>query len=276
MGRALAVLGTMSSVGKTTVVTGLCRFFADKGIKVAPFKAQNITTNTLTIGNGKVMSVAQFVQARASRVEPSPFLSPILIAPRASGDADVFVLGRRHGSLHFGNLIEDSQEFREIATHALETLLETFELVIVEGSGGAAELNLRDSDIANMYMAKAVNGATVIVGDIERGGVFAQLLGTFWLLEEDERALVKGFIINKFRGDPKLFGDGVNIIERLSGVPVLGVVPYFQTNLPSEDASAEERSPFNWTDEELEKSIVTVTQIIVNSLDVGLLTSLVG
>lgn len=236
--RVLMVQGTASSVGKSWLVTAFCRLFARRGVRVAPFKAQNMSNNAAVCSNGAEIGRAQALQARAAGVEPCAEMNPILIKPEAESRAQIVVLGCVWRTLSAGEYYRHKQALWPVVTTALDRLRETYDLVIVEGAGSPAELNLKESDIVNMAVARYAQAPVLLVGDIDRGGIFAQLLGTLWLLPPEEQALVRGFIVNKFRGDPALFAEGVRILEERSGRPVLGVIPYVpDLVLPEEDAA---------------------------------------
>lgn len=231
--------GTSSSVGKSVLTAALCRIFARRGVRVAPFKAQNMSNNAAVCGEGGEIGRAQAVQAAAAGIEPTPDLNPILLKPEADSRAQVIVLGRRWQTLPAGSYYRRKEELWPIVTAALDRLRSVYDLVILEGAGSPVELNLRSFDIVNMSVARYAASPVLLVGDIDRGGIFAQLLGSLWLLAGEERALVRGLIVNKFRGDQGLFADGVRILEERGGVPVLGVVPYLSDlALPEEDAVA--------------------------------------
>lgn len=238
MSKSIVILGTMSSAGKSTIVTGLCRIFARKGIKVAPFKAQNMSNNAAVCKDGGEIGRAQYLQAIACGIEPSVDMNPVLLKPEGNSKSQVIIHGKVWNSLNAKNYYNRKRYLWNVVVESLEKLKKEYELVIVEGAGSPVELNLKQNDIVNMAIAKYLNASTYIVGDIDRGGIFAQLLGTYWLLEEEEKKLVRGFIINKFRGDINLFKDGVGIIQEKSGVPVVGIVPYVNDLiLPEEDAA---------------------------------------
>jgi len=241
--KVLVVLGTSSSVGKSLLVTGLCHLFARRGIKVAPYKAQNMSNNAAVCPDGSEIGRAQATQAIASGLEPHVDMNPVLIKPEADSRSQVVVMGRAWQTLSAKDYYPKKGILWKEATAALDRLREQYELIIVEGAGSAAELNLKEGDIVNMAIARYAKAPVLLVGDIDRGGIFAQLIGTVWLLEPEEKELVKGFIVNKFRGDISLFSDGVQILEEKSQVPVLGVVPYLHDLfIPEEDAVALENS----------------------------------
>lgn len=260
-GKVLVVLGTSSSVGKSLLVAGLCHLFARRGVKVAPFKAQNMSNNAAVCPDGSEIGRAQYTQALASGLEPHVDMNPVLIKPEADSRSQVVVMGRAWQTLSAKDYYPKKQILWREATGALDRLREKYELIIVEGAGSAAELNLKAGDIVNMAIARYAKAPVLLVGDIDRGGIFAQLIGTVWLLEPEERELVKGFIVNKFRGDISLFSDGVKILEEKSDVPVLGVVPYLHDLfIPEEDAVALE-NPFERPVAKVEEIEIVVTHL---------------
>lgn len=237
--KTLMVLGTSSSVGKSLLVTALCRIFARRGVRVAPFKAQNMSNNAAVCANGDEIGRAQAVQARASGLEPCADMNPVLLKPEGNSRSQVIVLGKRWETLEAAHYYQRKSALWSVVIGALDRLREEFDLIIIEGAGSPVELNLKDSDIVNMAVARYAHSPVLLVGDIDKGGIFAQLLGTIWLLPPEERALVCGLIVNKFRGDPALFTDGLRILEERAEVPVLGVVPYIaDLAIPEEDAVA--------------------------------------
>jgi adenosylcobyric acid synthase len=240
--RVLMIQGTSSSVGKSLLTAALCRIFARKGVRVAPFKAQNMSNNAAVCPDGSEIGRAQAVQAAAAGIEPGADMNPVLLKPEAEARCQVIVEGRPWKTLPAGSYYRKKEELWTVVTAAFNRLRAVHELVIIEGAGSPVELNLRSSDIVNMTLARHGRAPVLLVGDIDRGGIFAQMLGTLWLLTEEERRLVRGLIINKFRGDPTLFADGMTILEERGKVPVLGVVPYLPNlAIPEEDAVALDR-----------------------------------
>ncbi|MBR1368671.1 cobalamin biosynthesis protein CobQ [Methanocalculus chunghsingensis] len=233
---SLLVLGTASHVGKSITVAGICRALSDRGYTVTPFKAQNMSLNSYVTGDGAEIGIAQAMQATAARREPSADMNPILLKPKGESISQVIVLGKPFKDLPIREYYRETDALLEIAVSAYERLYDETGSVICEGAGGAAELNLYDRDIANIRLADRLKIPIILVADIERGGVFAQLYGTMELLPPNIRRLVAGVIINKFRGDPGIFESGIGMIEDICGVPVLGLVPYTDLQLPSEDS----------------------------------------
>jgi len=220
------VQGTASSVGKSLLVAALGRIYARRGVRVAPFKAQNMALNAHVTPDGLEIGRAQALQARACRVVPEVAMNPILLKPEADARAQVVVLGRSRGSRPARAYHDDKTELREVVRATLADLRSRFELVIIEGAGSPAEINLRDRDLVNMFVAHEADAPVLLVGDIDRGGVFAHLVGTLALLDDADRARIRGFVINRFRGDVTLLEPGLRALEQRTGTPVFGVVPY--------------------------------------------------
>ncbi len=246
--KSLMVMGTSSSVGKSLLVAGLCRIFRRRGVRVAPFKAQNMSNNAAVCANGDEIGRAQAVQARAAGLEPCADMNPVLLKPEGHTRSQVIVLGKPWETLQAARYNERKSVLWSVVAGALDRLRARFDMVVIEGAGSPVELNLKDSDIVNMAVARYAGSPVVLVGDIDKGGIFAQLLGTLALLTKEERALVRGLVVNKFRGDASLFTDGIRILEERGGVPVLGVVPYVaDLAIPEEDAVALDAPPFKTT-----------------------------
>ncbi len=235
--RRLMIQGTGSHVGKSVLVAALCRLFVRKGLRVAPFKAQNMSNNSFVTPDGKEVARAQAVQAAACRLAPRTDFNPILIKPAGDREAQLVVDGVVAGSLQASDFGLVRREFEPVVREAFLRLAAEFDLIILEGAGSPAEVNLREHDLVNMRMASLANAPVILVGDIDRGGVLAALVGTMVLLTADERRHVKGFVINKFRGDLELLLPGIQTVEHVVQRPCLGVVPYCRTiALPQEDA----------------------------------------
>ncbi len=240
--KTLMVLGTGSSVGKSTVTAALCRVFMQDGIRVSPFKAQNMSNNAYVTPDGLELGRSQAVQAAAAGVEPSADMNPILLKPEGDGRSQVVLNGKPAGSFKARSYYEGRETLWQSVTAALDRLRANYELVVMEGAGSPAEVNLRDRDIVNMEVALYCDSPVLLVADIDRGGVFASLLGTLELLRPDERALVKGLVINQFRGDRSLLEPLPQLISERTGVPVVGVVPMVpDLQLREEDGMSLER-----------------------------------
>ena len=236
MANKIMLLGTASSVGKSTVATAFCRYFKNKGLKVAPFKALNISLNSFVTVDGLEMGRAQVVQAEACEIVPTAFMNPILLKPSGNLKTQVILNGRVHCNMDSYKYKELNKELKIVARETFANLEKDYELMVLEGSGSCAEINLKESDIANMAMAKASNSPVILVADIDRGGVFASVVGTIMLLDEEEKKLVKGVIINKFRGKIEYFKPAMKQLEEIIKIPVLGALPYADFDIEDEDS----------------------------------------
>lgn len=243
--RALMIMGTGSDVGKSLIVAGLCRAFANRGLSVAPFKPQNMSNNAGVTEDGGEIGRAQALQARAARKASTTAMNPVLLKPEKETGAQVIVRGKRLGSMDAREYFAQRGGLMPAVLDAFGELARGNDLVIVEGAGSASEVNLRARDIANFGFARAMNVPVVLVGDIHRGGVIAAIVGTFAVIGPQDAALIAGTLINKFHGDPSLFDAGRAVIEERTGTPCLGVVPHFEGagRLPAEDALALENVP---------------------------------
>ncbi len=237
----LMVQGTSSGAGKSLLVAALCRIFARMGIDVAPFKAQNMSLNSGVTPDGGELGRAQIVQAIASKKAPSILMNPILLKPEGNTMSQLVVMGRSWGSLSAMEYYSRRSELWRVVKSSISELSREVELVVIEGAGNPAEINLMDRDIVNMRVARLVDASVLLVGDIERGGVFASLYGTIALLGEDAR-YIKGIVINRFRGDSDILEPGIRKFEEMVGVPVLGVVPYVKHAIDEEDSISDRLS----------------------------------
>lgn len=233
----IMIQGTASDVGKSLVVTGLCRLIANEGYAVAPFKSQNMSNNSYVTIDGKEIGRAQGIQAEAARTEASVWMNPILLKPRSDQHAEVIRFGTSYSTFS-GNDYRNS--FYEMGLKSIELALrhlqEAYDVIVMEGAGSPVEVNLKDRELVNMKVAEMADVPVILVADIDRGGVFASIIGTLELLDESEKKRVKGLIINKFRGDPDLFKDGITWLEERTGIPVVGVLPYVEHRIEGEDS----------------------------------------
>src|ERR1700761_7060239 len=243
--RALMFQGTGSDVGKSLIVAGLARAFTLRGLNVRPFKPQNMSNNAAVTADGGEIGRAQALQARAARVPPSVHMNPVLLKPQSEIGAQIVVQGRVFGSAKAAAYQHLKRDLMPFVLDSFARMRGEADLVLVEGAGSAAEVNLRENDIANMGFARAADVPVVLIGDIDRGGVIASLVGTKAVIAADDAALIRGFIVNKFRGDASLFADGMRRIAELTGWRPLGLIPHFPDArlLPAEDALALERAP---------------------------------
>lgn len=239
MAKVIMIQGTMSNAGKSLVTAGLCRVFKQDGYKVAPFKSQNMALNSFITKEGLEMGRAQVMQAEACGIEPSVNMNPILLKPTNDVGSQVIVNGEVLGNMSARDYYKKKTELIPHIMEAYNNLAKEYDIIVMEGAGSPAEINLKENDIVNMGMAKLVNSPILLVGDIDRGGVFASIAGTLMLLEEDERKMIKGTIINKFRGDVNILKPGLDMIEEITKTPVVGVVPYMELDIDDEDSLSE-------------------------------------
>ena len=239
MAKALMVLGTGSDVGKSVVAAAFCRIFKRRGFKVAPFKAQNMSNNSYVTVDGGEIGRAQVVQAEAAGILPTVHMNPILLKPSSGTGAQVVLQGRVFGQMEAMDYHGYKSRLKAVVQSSYRRLADEYDLIVMEGAGSCCEMNLKENDLVNFPMAIWAKAPCILVADIDRGGVFAQLIGSHHLMTPEERSLTSGFLINKFRGDPRLFESGVDIIEEKTRSPVLGVVPFFQDiHIDSEDSVA--------------------------------------
>lgn len=236
MAKAIMVQGTMSSAGKSFLAAGLCRIFMQDGYKTAPFKSQNMALNSYITKEGLEMGRAQAVQAEAAGILPAADMNPILLKPCSDTGSQVIVRGIPRGVMAAREYFLRKKELIPVILESYRRLDAAYDVIVIEGAGSPAEINLKQDDIVNMGLARLLGAPVILAGDIDRGGVFAQLYGTTALLSEEERAMVKGLVINKFRGDPAILAPGVAMLEELTGIPVMGVVPYMDVDLEDEDS----------------------------------------
>ena len=239
MAKVIMIQGTMSNAGKSLLCAGLCRIFKQDGYRVAPFKSQNMALNSFITKDGGEMGRAQVVQAEAAGIQPDVRMNPILLKPTTDVGSQVIVNGVVQGNMRAMEYYRRKREYIPAILEAYRSLAAENDIIVIEGAGSPAEINLKQEDIVNMGMAKMVDAPVLLVGDIDRGGVFAQLYGTVALLEEDEKARIKGTVVNKFRGDKAILEPGLKTLEELCGVPVVGVIPYVHVDIDDEDSLSE-------------------------------------
>jgi adenosylcobyric acid synthase len=252
--KSLMIQGTSSGAGKTTLVAALCRIFSDKGYNVAPYKSQNMS-NFAYITPDFEISRAQAIQAIAARCDITSDLNPILLKPLGNYYSMVYLNGKRHKKMHAKDYYEKfvNSEGIKIATKSLKTLQKNFDLIILEGAGSPAEINLQKFDIANMKMAQKANASVLLVSDIDKGGSFASIVGTMELIEKKYQKLVKGFVFNKFRGDIDVLKPGFQKLKNITKIPVMGTIPMITLNLPEEDSLNAKPKDIAWTKKNISK-----------------------
>ena len=239
MARPIMIQGTMSNVGKSILAGGLCRVLKQDGVKVAPFKSQNMALNSYITRDGLEMGRAQVMQAEAAGIEPDVCMNPILLKPANDTGSQVIINGKPEGVMSAVEYYRHKKDYIPAVMDAYTKLSSQYDVIVIEGAGSPAEINLKQDDIVNMGMAEMADAPVLLAGDIDRGGVFAQIAGTVMLLEEEDRRRIKGTIINKFRGDVSILKPGLSMLEERTGIPVLGVVPYFYLDIDEEDSLTE-------------------------------------
>ena len=239
MAKPIMIQGSMSNAGKSLIAAGLCRIFKQDGYKVAPFKSQNMALNSYITKENLEMGRAQVVQAEACGIEPKVCMNPILLKPTTDMGSQVILNGIVAGNMRAMDYFKKKKDYIPIIREAYDKLDQAYDIIVIEGAGSPAEINLKEDDIVNMGMAKIADAPVLLVGDIDRGGVFAQLVGTVMLLEEEEQNRIRGLIINKFRGDKEILAPGLSMLAKRCGKEVLGVVPYLDVDIAEEDSLAE-------------------------------------
>ena len=261
MGKSIMFQGTASSVGKSLLTAGFCRIFKQDGLRVIPFKSQNMALNSFITEEGLEMGRAQVFQAEAAGIKPSAKMNPILLKPTSDQGAQVIINGKVHGNMTARVYHEFKPTLAKMIKAHYEKLASEYDIVAIEGAGSPAEINLRDKDIVNMGMAEIADAPVILIADIDKGGVFASIYGTIMLLTEEERARVKGVIINKFRGDRSILEPGIKMIEELIKIPVLGVIPYTHLKLEDEDSLSNRFYQATRNDKALDIAVVYLPHI---------------
>jgi adenosylcobyric acid synthase len=277
--KLIMIQGTTSGAGKSTIAIGLCRLFSDRGYNVAPFKAQNMSSNFFTTSSGSKMALVQAIQAVAARKEPDPRMNPILLKPLGEYRSTVFLNGRFYSEMYAKEYYEKFviPQGLTMVLKALDSLRSENDIIVIEGAGSPSEINIAKYDIANMLLAQEVGAPVIIVADIERGGCFASIVGTAQLLKPTHRAMVKGFLINKFRGDITLIAPAIKEVQKMTKKRILGIIPKIEFNLPEEDSlvgsvagKAEvPREAWNW-------QIDLIAKAIKENIDMERISKVVG
>jgi adenosylcobyric acid synthase len=277
--KLIMIQGTTSGAGKSTIAIGLCRVFSDQGYKVAPFKAQNMSSSFFTTSGGFKIALVQAIQAVAARKEPDPRMNPILLKPLGEYRSTVYLNGRFYSDMYAKEYYEKFvlQQGFTMVLKALESLRSENDIIVIEGAGSPSEINIAKYDIANMLLAQQVAAPVIIVSDIERGGCFASIVGTVQLLKSTHRPLVKGFVINKFRGDIALLAPAIKEVQKITKKRIIGIIPKIEFNLPEEDSlvggvvgKAEvPRESWNW-------QIDLVAKAIKENIDMARMSKVVG
>ena len=273
------IQGTTSSAGKSLFCTGLCRIFKKKGLKVVPFKSQNMSSIFFTTSDGKKISSAQALQAKAAGIEPRPEMNPILLIPKTDVGSKVIILGEEKKEMKAREYFEYKKTCKPMILETFQKLEKENDIVVIEGAGSPAEINLNQNDIVNMGMAEMADAPVLLIADIDRGGVFAQLYGTVMLLPEKDRKRIKGMIINKFRGDKSLLDPGIKMIEDLVKIPVIATIPYMHLELADEDSLIDDDKKCNTqaqSNAELEKELDKLAALIEENSDMDFIFKTAG
>lgn len=273
----IMVQGTTSSAGKSFICTALCRIFSEDGYRVTPFKSQNMSSKYYTTKKGYKMSTAQALQAKAAGIEPNPNMNPILLKPNSDRQSDVIIKGEFYKKMGALKYFDFKKTLKPMISKVYNELEKEYDIVVLEGAGSPAEINLKENDIVNMGMAEIADAPVILVADIDRGGVFASLYGTVMLLEKEERARIKGLIINKFRGDKRLLDPGIKMIENLLNIPVIGTIPFTPMELVDEDSLLDYEKKCNKTpqmEDEIEVELKKLSKVVRENLDIKYVYSL--
>ena len=271
---AIMVQGTTSSAGKSILCTALCRIFKQDGVKVYPFKSQNMSSKYHMTKDGKMIAIAQALQAWAAGLEPHENMNPILLVPNSDLSSRLIINGDDSGSTTSAEYFRDKAVLREMITERYKEIEVLNELVIIEGAGSPAEINLNKDDIVNMGMAKIADAPVLLVTDIDRGGSFAAVYGTVMLLEHEDRRRIKGIVFNKFRGDRSLLKPGIEMLEKLIDIPVVGIIPYIDLNIADEDTLTDKTKKCedgSQTRDELEEELEKLAEVVRANIDMDII-----
>lgn len=275
----IMIQGTASSVGKSLMCAGLCKIFKEDGYKVYPFKSQNMSSKYYTTKEGYKISTAQTLQAIAAGLEPEPNMNPILLIPKSDNGSMVAIKGEDKEDMEAVEYFKFKNSLRSMILDTYKEIERENDIVVIEGAGSPAEINLKENDIVNMGMAEMADAPVLLVGDIDRGGVFASLYGTVKLLEPHERSRIKGLIINKFRGDKTLLDSGIKMIEDMLDIPVIGTIPYAPLELVDEDSLVDYEKECNTnpqTEEETEMELNKLSLMLRENMDIDCVYEIMG
>lgn len=275
----IMIQGTTSSAGKSLMCTGLCRIFKEDGYKVYPFKSQNMSSKCYITTEGHKMSTAQAMQAKAAGILPHSNMNPILLIPKSDMGSMVVIKGEEMKDMEAVEYFKFKNSLKPMILDLYKQIEKENEIVVIEGAGSPAEINLKQNDIVNMGMAEMADAPVLLVADIDRGGVFASLYGTVMLLEPHERARIKGLIINKFRGDKTLLDSGIKMIEEILNIPVIGTIPFVHLELVDEDSLTDYEKECNsnpQTEEEMEKELTKLSTVLRENMDMDFVYKIMG
>lgn len=275
---SIMIQGTTSSAGKSMLCTALCRIFVEDGLSVFPFKSQNMSSKSYITEEGLEISTAQVLQATASGLKPDPRMNPILLKPTGDRSSEVFIKGKLYETMDAVEYFKFKTSLKPMILNTFKEVERTSDIVVIEGAGSPAEINLKENDIVNMGMAEMADSPVLLIADIDRGGVFASLYGTVMLLEEEERKRIKGLVINKFRGDISLLQSGIDMIEELLDIPVVGTIPYAHIELEDEDSLIDyDKKCNNKVQDEIEKKeqIEKLAKVVRENMNMEYVYSLI-
>ena len=256
MVKTIMFQGTASDVGKTLFTLALCRIYSQQGFKAAPFKSQNMAADSFITKGGLEIAIAQALQAEAAGIQPDVSMNPILMKPQGDNNSEIFIEGKLVSAMTATEYYSEKDRLLKVICKSIDNLKDNYQLIVLEGGGNPAEVNLKDKDLVNMKAAEIADAPVILIADIERGGVFGSIIGTLELLEAPERERVKGIIINKFRGNPERFSEGQKYIEEITGLPVLGVMPYLDDlAIPDEDSCGQQREKLEYKNSSLDERL---------------------
>lgn len=275
--KPIMIQGTASGVGKTILTMALCRIFSQDGFKTAPFKAQNMTSNTAFLENGDEIAISQLLQANAAQTEPRALMNPLILKPLPESNLiQVILNGKPYGRMSSVEFMKIRTYFSKIISKSYSYLSGRNDIIVIEGAGSPAELNLNRDDIVNMGMAKLANAPVLLISDIDRGGVFASIYGTVNILDKQSRKYIKATAVNRFKGDISSFSEGAAILERITGLPVAGVIPYVRFSIPEEDALFDGRDKTEIQNVDQDSQFDLIAKTVRESLNMDLIYKIIN